>query len=102
MVLGVPAPQAIDKLRLDSEEVVPGRRPKGLGMESCVGVEYVPFSTPLPLENKVRARRAMHSMQLQFFVRGRVPVALYVVARVVYMAAPQVFGANLKLLLKEY
>ena len=35
--------QAIDKLRLDSEEVVPGRRPKGLGMESCVGTEYVAF-----------------------------------------------------------
>lgn len=45
--------QAIDKLRLDSEEVVPGRRPKALGMESCVGIEYVPFSSPLPLENKV-------------------------------------------------
>ena len=44
-------PQAIDKLRLDTEDVVPGRRPKGLGMESCVGTEYVPFSTPLPLEN---------------------------------------------------
>lgn len=45
--------QAIEKLRLDNESPPPGVRPKGLGMESCVGVEYVPFSSALPLENKV-------------------------------------------------
>lgn len=48
-----PLAQAIEKLKLDNEQPPPGVRPKGLGMESCVGVEYVPFSTPLPLENKV-------------------------------------------------
>ena len=30
-----------------------GQRPKGLGMVSCVGTEYVGFKKPLPLENKV-------------------------------------------------
>lgn len=45
--------QAIEKLKLDNETPPPGVRPKGLGMESCVGVEYIPFSSPLPLENKV-------------------------------------------------
>lgn len=45
--------QAIEKLKLDNENPPPGTRPKGLGMESCVGVEYVPFKTALPLENKV-------------------------------------------------
>ena len=45
--------QAIDKLRLDSEAPVEGRHPKALGMESCVGAEYVAFKTPLPLEGKV-------------------------------------------------
>ena len=49
-----PTQQAIDKLRLDSEAPVEGRRPKALGMESCVGTEYVAFKTPLPLEGKVR------------------------------------------------
>lgn len=46
--------QAIDRLKLDQEAAVEGRRPKALGMHSCVGTEYVPFKTPLPLEGKVR------------------------------------------------
>ena len=45
--------QAIDKLKLDNDTPPVGQRPKGLGMISCVGVEYVEFSAPLPLENKV-------------------------------------------------
>ena len=45
--------QAIDKLKLDDENPPPGQRPKGLGMVSCVGTEYVAFEEPLPLENKV-------------------------------------------------
>ena len=46
--------QAIDKLKLDQEVAVPGGpRPQGQGMVSCVGEEYVPFSSPLPLEGKV-------------------------------------------------
>lgn len=45
--------QAIEKLKLDNETPPPGVRPKALGMESCVGVEYVAFKSPLPLENKV-------------------------------------------------
>ncbi len=45
--------QAIDKLRLDNADPPAGVRPKALGMESCVGVEYVQFATTLPLENKV-------------------------------------------------
>lgn len=45
--------QAIDKLKLDDEDPPAGTRPKALGMISCVGVEYVEFSSPLPLENKV-------------------------------------------------
>jgi dynein heavy chain len=47
--------QAIDRLKLDQEEAVPGGpRPQAQGMVSCVGEEYVPFSSPLPLEGKVR------------------------------------------------
>jgi hypothetical protein len=45
--------QAIEKLKLDTETPAPGTRPKGLGMISCVGDEYVEFSSPLPLEKKV-------------------------------------------------
>jgi hypothetical protein len=46
--------QAIDRLKLDQAEATPGGpRPKGLGMVSCVGEEYVPFASPLPLEGKV-------------------------------------------------
>lgn len=48
--------QAIDKLRLDTDKPQPGVRPKALGMESCVGTEYVAFKTPLPLEGKVGGR----------------------------------------------
>lgn len=44
--------QAIEKLKLDSEDPTQGR-PKGLGMVSCVGTEYIAFKTPLALENKV-------------------------------------------------
>lgn len=46
-------PQAVEKLKLDNESPPAGVRPKGLGMISCVGTEYVEFSSPLPLENKV-------------------------------------------------
>jgi dynein heavy chain len=47
--------QAIDRLKLDQAEAKPGGpRPKGLGMVSCVGEEYVPFASPLALEGKVR------------------------------------------------
>jgi hypothetical protein len=50
-------PQAIDKLRLEpAQPSASGQRPVAQGMESCVGVEYVPFSSPLPLENKVSVR----------------------------------------------
>lgn len=45
--------QAIEKLKLDTDTPVAGQRPKGMGMISCVGDEYVPFKKPLPLENKV-------------------------------------------------
>lgn len=45
--------QAIGKLKLDTETPAPGQRPRGLGMISCVGEEYVPFKTPLPLVDKV-------------------------------------------------
>lgn len=46
--------QAIDKLKLDQAEAVPGGpRPKGLGMVSSIGEEYVTWSSPLPLEGKV-------------------------------------------------
>eukprot|EP00891_Asterochloris_glomerata_P001316 jgi/Astpho2/1316/Aster-06188 len=45
--------QAVEKLKLDTETPPPGQRPKGLGMVSCVGTEYVGFKKPLPLENKV-------------------------------------------------
>jgi dynein heavy chain len=44
--------QAIDKLKLDNESPPPGKRPKALGMVSCVGDEYVGFKQPLPLEDK--------------------------------------------------
>lgn len=46
--------QAIGKLKLDNDAPPPGQRPKALGMVSCVGEEYVPFKTPLPLVDKVR------------------------------------------------
>ena len=45
--------QAIEKLKLDNESPPSGVRPKALGMESCVGIEYQPWKTPLPLEGKV-------------------------------------------------
>lgn len=45
--------QAIEKLRLDTDSTTPGERPKGCGMVSCVGEEYVPFKKPLALEDKV-------------------------------------------------
>lgn len=46
--------QAIDKLKLDQVEAQPGGpRPKGLGMVSSIGEEYVPFKSPLALEGKV-------------------------------------------------
>lgn len=49
--------QAIDRLKLDQAEAAPsGARPKALGMVSCVGEEYVPFSSPLTLEGKVGMR----------------------------------------------
>ena len=47
------APQAIDKLRLEGGNRARAR-PRAVGMESCVGTEYVPFKTPLALEGKVR------------------------------------------------
>lgn len=50
--------QAIGKLKLDSDAPASGQRPRGLGMVSCVGEEYVPFKSPLPLEGKVR--HALH------------------------------------------
>jgi hypothetical protein len=58
--------QAIEKLKLDNEKPPAGQRPKGLGMVSCVGTEYVEFSQPLPLENKVRPPcvLAAHVMQV--------------------------------------
>ena len=52
------APQAIDKLRLEGGDRA-GARPKAVGMESCVGTEYVPFKTPLALEGKVRGGGAL-------------------------------------------
>ena len=45
--------QAMEKLKLDTETPPAGTRPKALGMVSCVGTEYVPFKSPLKLENKV-------------------------------------------------
>lgn len=51
--------QAVEKLKLDTETPAAGTRPKGLGMVSCVGTEYVAFKSPLPLDNKVGQR--MHS-----------------------------------------
>lgn len=50
--------QAIGKLKLDTDTPPPGQRPRALGMVSCVGEEYVPFKSPLPLVDKVRASRA--------------------------------------------
>lgn len=47
------AAQAVEKLKLDTETPAAGTRPKGLGMVSCVGTEYVAFKSPLPLDNKV-------------------------------------------------
>ena len=44
--------QAIEKLKIDNEDMSQGR-PKGLGMISCVGTEYVSWKSPLALENKV-------------------------------------------------
>lgn len=46
--------QAVEKLKLDTETPAAGARPKGLGMVSCVGTEYVSFKSPLPLDNKVK------------------------------------------------
>ena len=43
----------MEKLKLDTETPAAGVRPKGLGMVSCVGTEYVSFKSPLPLDNKV-------------------------------------------------
>ena len=43
----------MEKLKLDAETPAAGVRPKGLGMVSCVGTEYVSFKSPLPLDNKV-------------------------------------------------
>ena len=54
--------QAIEKLKLDNESPPPGVRPKALGMESCVGIEYLAWKTPLPLEGKVRARAQLASL----------------------------------------
>eukprot|EP00798_Chlamydomonas_sp_ICE-L_P023007 gene23007-30199_t len=45
--------QAIEKLKLDNDNPPPGTRPKALGMETCVGLEYVAFQKPLPLIAKV-------------------------------------------------
>jgi dynein heavy chain len=45
--------QAIEKLKLDNDAPPAGTRPKALGMESCVGVEYVAFKSPLSLDGKV-------------------------------------------------
>ena len=45
--------QAIEKLQLDNENPPPNVRPKAEGMHSCVGKEYVKFSSDLPLEGKV-------------------------------------------------
>ncbi len=45
--------QAINALRLDTDKPAAGVRPKALGMESSVGVEYVAFKTPLAPEGKV-------------------------------------------------
>ena len=47
--------QAVEKLKLDTETPAAGVRPKGLGMVSCVGTEYVSFKSPLPLDNKVKS-----------------------------------------------
>lgn len=45
--------QAIERLKLDDETPGAATRPKGLGMESCVGTEYIPFKTAVALEGKV-------------------------------------------------
>ena len=57
--------QAIDRLRLDTDKPEAGARPKALGMESCVGVEYVPFQSPLPLEGKVGREAAGRDAALE-------------------------------------
>ena len=57
--------QAIGKLKLDTDTPSPGQRPRALGMISCVGEEYVPFKTPLPLVDKVCAhvlRQGVHAL----------------------------------------
>jgi dynein heavy chain len=47
-------PQGIETLKLDQEKALSnGPRPSALGMESCVGTEYVAWSSPLKLEGKV-------------------------------------------------
>lgn len=53
--------QAIGKLKLDTETPAAGQRPRGLGMVSCVGEEYVPFKSALPLVDKV-TRAALSSV----------------------------------------
>jgi hypothetical protein len=62
--------QAIEKLKLDNDSPPAGVRPKALGMESCVGVEYLAWKTPLPLNGKVRwsevASRMTSSLALTF------------------------------------
>lgn len=45
--------QAIEKLELDTTNPPPGTRPKGSGMHSCVGKEYVAWSSPMALDGKV-------------------------------------------------
>eukprot|EP00899_Mesostigma_viride_P003607 jgi/Mesvir1/13247/Mv18980-RA.1 len=45
--------QAIGSLSLDNPNPAPNVRPKATGMNSCVGKEFVAFSSPLPLEGKV-------------------------------------------------
>lgn len=47
-------PQGIETLKLDQEKALSnGPRPSALGMESCVGTEYVAWSSALKLEGKV-------------------------------------------------
>lgn len=45
--------QAIEKLELDTTNPPPGTRPKGSGMHSCVGKEYVAWSSPMAIDGKV-------------------------------------------------
>jgi len=44
--------QAIDKPKLDDENLE-GGRPKGLGLASRVGTEYIAWEIPMDLQNKV-------------------------------------------------